>query len=515
MAETVSGGDFMRCETPRILREYMTGARKPASRPDSTQFHTSVVSGAGHFRVHYDTTGYNAPVMIDADMNGIPDYIDSTCVYLEYAWSLLIDTYGFKRPLSDNGQGGGDEIDCYVKNFGTGGYGYTEPITYNGGPSASYMFIDNDYLESQYAAKGYDALKVTTAHEFLHTIHFSHVVDFNLSWWMEQNAVWMEDFAWDDVNDYLAYLTFFFNPVDDFPNRTPLDYNGGNFMYGAGIWAMYLAGKFGPEIIEDSWKRLASAPVRDVSVIDSAIPGGIAPAYHEFAIWNYFTDFRANTVDFHRDSDLFGCTVPLENSVGKTPANETMASNHLTSRYVELLFSGMWDATDAVRVRIISGGVGVFNASLVLYNDPYQYSIRPVTGGDALITLDGEWDKAVLVVSCTSTRGYNHSFSYETEIVYNTGIRSANPHEFAVRGVYPNPFNPSTSVDFSISEPGRVSVSVFNAAGQKIDSLFDGDLAAGDKRLLWKPDTGLAGGVYFITVETPRGVKTAKALFLK
>jgi hypothetical protein len=63
-------------------------------------------------------------------------------------------------------------------------------------------------------------------------------------------------------------------------------------------------------------------------------------------------------------------------------------------------------------------------------------------------------------------------------------------------------------------EAGSVSIQIFNAMGQKIDEIYDGHLDAGEKRVLWKP-TGLSGGVYFVTIITPWGSKTTKALLLK
>ena len=113
-------GTFQRCGTPGLVHLMSQGAHKIAGgRLDILT--KSAVSSGGHFRVHYDATGYNAPDPADGDMNGIPDYIDSTLVYLEYAWRLEIDILGFKAPSDDNGSGGGDEIDVYVRNYGSGG----------------------------------------------------------------------------------------------------------------------------------------------------------------------------------------------------------------------------------------------------------------------------------------------------------------------------------------------------------------------------------------------------------
>jgi len=71
-------------------------AFRASSRPYTQTF---ADSERGHFRVHYDTSGEDAPVLIDNDNNGIPDYVDSTMVYLEYAWDPVINKLGYTMPI--------------------------------------------------------------------------------------------------------------------------------------------------------------------------------------------------------------------------------------------------------------------------------------------------------------------------------------------------------------------------------------------------------------------------------
>jgi len=499
-----------KCETPRILREYFTGARKPAARMD--ELHASIVSEQGHFRVHYDTTGYNAPDMTDEDGNGVPDYVDSTLVYLEYAWDLEVNRLGYDPPREDDGEGGGGEIDCYIKNYGTaGGYGATQPVSTPDGYTA-YITIDNNYAEKQYHSKGYKGLRVTTAHEFFHVIHFNYFFDYGVSWWMEQSAVWMEEKAWDDVNDYLNYLEYFF--LDTMRNKSPLDSNYGNFKYGAALWPMYLGKRFGDDIIKSIWDALAASDRHTIGVFDEVIPGGLAKAYNEFAVWNYFTKDRANTVDFHSDSDRFEYMVPVDWRANFSPSSNDFAANHLTTRYIEILFVGEFDGHDALWVRAAPEGGGSFAASLVFYNGPYDYEIRNVASEGSAVPLARKWEKAVLVVSCTSTSGNDYAFTVDTEISIGTGVSTGAIPAITAGGAYPNPFNPATTLRFTVPEPGHVTVSVFSVNGQKVADLIDGELSAGEKRVVWKPE-GLAGGLYLVHITTPAGTKTVKATFAR
>jgi len=111
----------------------------------------------------------------------------------------------------------------------------------------------------------------------------------------------------------------------------------------------------------------------------------------------------------------------------------------------------------------------------------------------------------LITVSCRSdflTDGY-----YEAELHINTNDPVnplvAVPVSFSVEGTdgeddnvtpvkntlianYPNPFNPQTTIDFSISEDSRVEVAIYNIKGQKVNDLTNEQYEAGIHKLIWK-----------------------------
>ena len=503
-------GICIKCGTPQIMESILLGTAKIARRSEMDAWAVST-----HFRVHYDTTGFHAPDMTDKDGNVIPDYVDSTLVFLEYAWDLAVNQLGYIEPLNDDGKGGGDEIDVYLKDLNNV-YGQTWPETSMGSFTSSYIEIDNDFSENIYHTNGYDALRVTTAHEFFHTIHFSSYYDIcmGLTWWMEQTAVWMEDRAWDDVNDYLAYLNYFFNNKE-----TPLTTSNGKFEYGAAIWAMYLAERFGDDIIRDLWEHVSKLKKADIAIFDDIIPIGLPSALGEFAVWNYFTKGptvdRANPIDFYSDSNLFKQSVNTDSSVSKSPAHYLLSTKHLTSRYVELLFVGDWGENDALRVNIIPLDGGSYVNSLIFYNEPFDYRIHIVDPSGEDIPLERTWKNAILVTSCTNTiyantKDFTYKYTFDAEILENYEEHYA----FSVKGTYPNPFNSSTTISFVLPESGNVSIQAFNALGQRVENIFIGRLEPGKKEILWKP-SNLSSGVYLVKMNTPWGTKIFKTLYLK
>ena len=89
----------------------------------------------------------------------------------------------------------------------------------------------------------------------------------------------------------------------------------------------------------------------------------------------------------------------------------------------------------------------------------------------------------------------------------------------ALIGNYPNPFNPTTSITYSLKENARASLVVFNTLGQKVRTLLDGPVSAGKHTVVWdgKDDAGrvASSGVYICRLETGAYRKTIKMLFTR
>ncbi|MDD2230167.1 MAG: FG-GAP-like repeat-containing protein [Candidatus Cloacimonetes bacterium] len=85
--------------------------------------------------------------------------------------------------------------------------------------------------------------------------------------------------------------------------------------------------------------------------------------------------------------------------------------------------------------------------------------------------------------------------------------------------ITPNPFNPSTTIEFSIFQSSRANLSVFNNRGQKVKTLLDYNLERGQHRVIWNGrddnNRSVASGVYFIRLEAAGQVSIRMALLLK
>ena len=86
----------------------------------------------------------------------------------------------------------------------------------------------------------------------------------------------------------------------------------------------------------------------------------------------------------------------------------------------------------------------------------------------------------------------------------STGVETENylPNKLHLSANYPNPFNPSTHIQFSVSQSGYATLKVYNILGQEIAILFSGNARAGQNIQASFNGSGLASGVYFARLES-------------
>jgi hypothetical protein len=76
---------------------------------------------------------------------------------------------------------------------------------------------------------------------------------------------------------------------------------------------------------------------------------------------------------------------------------------------------------------------------------------------------------------------------------------SGTPTALAFRGAWPNPFSKQTTLRFALPESGPVSLALFNVAGERVATLIDGTLPAGEQSMALRSGS-LAPGMYFVSL---------------
>ncbi|TFB13642.1 T9SS type A sorting domain-containing protein [Candidatus Marinimicrobia bacterium MT.SAG.4] len=79
---------------------------------------------------------------------------------------------------------------------------------------------------------------------------------------------------------------------------------------------------------------------------------------------------------------------------------------------------------------------------------------------------------------------------------------------------YPNPFNPITTIDYSLPEQTQLKISVYDLSGKEVDVLFDGFQEAGIHEVFWNA-SNVSSGIYFYRLQAGDFVQTRKMVLLK
>ncbi len=291
------------------------------------------LSPSGRFRIHYDTVGPNAPALLTggSDPQPIPNsqeqYIDSVSYYFERAWKLEVDTLGYLPPPSDGIEGGGPEYDVYVEELGINLFGQTSwdpsaPPLESGSHVryATYIEIDNDFYK--FRTSGMDALRITSAHEFHHSIQVGNygmwatMPAFD-SWFYELTSVWMEHMAYPNIHDYYLDLPKYFQQFRDGLNRSyAFNWNTSSYAgYERSIWAHFLTKRFGRDVMKNIWTGIKTSPVLG-SMMNILQQYGttLESEFALFSNWNYFTADRADPQKYYDEGKNYPRFVPNTSS---------------------------------------------------------------------------------------------------------------------------------------------------------------------------------------------------------
>lgn len=95
-----------------------------------------------------------------------------------------------------------------------------------------------------------------------------------------------------------------------------------------------------------------------------------------------------------------------------------------------------------------------------------------------------------------------------------TPAAGAPPTEFQLAQNSPNPFNPATTIQFSVPRPSHVRLKVYNSSGAEVATLVDRQIAAGIYKINW--DAGhFASGIYLYRLEAEGFVAAKRLLLMK
>jgi len=151
-------------------------------------------------------------------------------------------------------------------------------------------------------------------------------------------------------------------------------------------------------------------------------------------------------------------------------------------------------------------------------------TLRPVEVGQGekgqeqlvlTMTVDNAPEHAETPVPFTLMDTDGNSWTFDVHV----SVRSGKPIHDALFENYPNPFNPSTTIRYSLGKRSHAELAVFNSLGQKIRTLAEGPQAAGAHTVQWNGcnDSGqhVSSGIYFYRLRSGTYVKTMKMVLFE
>jgi hypothetical protein len=270
---------------------------------------------------------------------------------------------------------------------------------------------------------------------------------------------------------------------------------------------------------------------------------------HDLACWS--SDVTPNFNSVHMQfPGLAGTMVQLEFSMGTDPSVGTPTGMFVDNVVVKSIEkpSICTDPPTAIAVPAplvfasVPGNETTCDTIAIINEGPTPLSISSISGCttspfsiDTTMTAHtiAPYDSTEMVVCVTPTENglFNCTITVESNATNGptvipvsvpvvTAIGMIAPMPFKILGVAPNPFNPSTSVRFSLPRAMPVTAEVWSVNGSRITVLAkERSFAAGPNEIRWDGRNAsgheVASGIYFVRVTTSLGQRVARAVLLK
>ena len=91
--------------------------------------------------------------------------------------------------------------------------------------------------------------------------------------------------------------------------------------------------------------------------------------------------------------------------------------------------------------------------------------------------------------------------------------------QFTLQQNFPNPFNPTTNINFSLKNASNVQIDIFNLKGQRVKTLISQTINAGEHSITWNgnddSNSPVSSGIYYYKISTEFGEDTKKCILMK
>jgi hypothetical protein len=174
----------------------------------------------------------------------------------------------------------------------------------------------------------------------------------------------------------------------------------------------------------------------------------------------------------------------------------------------------------------LSSSYSIFDNPLTNNNPDANILVTQLlNGGDYFDHVLGVWYSDAIqkwIVYTEDGWPFVEDLKFNVYVSNSTGLPTSveeenNPtvvNNFELRQNFPNPFNPTTQIRFSLAEQSQVTLKVYNILGKEIATLVNDLKGAGTHEISFD-GTGFSSGVYFYTLQTGKFTETRKMILMK
>jgi len=135
-------------------------------------------------------------------------------------------------------------------------------------------------------------------------------------------------------------------------------------------------------------------------------------------------------------------------------------------------------------------------------SNTYQYTDDTVQPGVSYVYRLGDID-------------YNNCITWHDEIEITIEAEDLEvPSTFGLENIYPNPFNPSVNISYSLENEAQTELSVYDINGKKVTTLINDMISAGTHNLLWQP-MNISTGIYIVRLNADNINSMQKIIYVK
>ncbi len=249
-----------------------------------------------------------------------------------------------------------------------------------------------------------------------------------------------------------------------------------------------------------------TANLSDITVVTSTIDQVILNGASLYAVNTIFAPLDMYAIDYRGAADNKKQIVIANSFLKSGQSGITSYYSYIKdnfSEYVDISFEGTILYGDPV---FVSGDLDKIDSYLLHKNSPAIDTGTAHFEWDSEVILDMQPEEYYGTAPDIGAYEYDPTVSVETDKLLPQTACLLNPS--------PNPFNPSTTISFTLSEPSEITLSIYNLNGQHVTDLASGQFVAGVHSAVWNAE-GMASGIHFCVLDTGGAVETKRLLLLR